>query len=90
MHVSSVCGVLLSVLLFLVLGGYLAYKVDILINKKGNELTLMEFKDFYSLEDKFTHADGLSLAFAVVTQESRVADKEPLDISYGHFNVTMV
>ena len=51
MNVSSVCGVLLSVILFLVVGGYLAYKVDILINKKGNELILMEFKDFYSLED---------------------------------------
>ena len=79
--VASVCGVVLSVLLILVLGSYSAYKIDVLINKKDNQFASVEFKDFYSLDDKFTHADGLSLAFAVVTSE-------PIDESYGYFSAS--
>ena len=71
-------------MLFLVLGGYSAYKVDVLLNKKGNELTLMEFKDFFSLDDKFKGVRGMSLAFAIVTQDHLSSkEKEPLDESYG-------
>ena len=45
---------MLSILLFLVLGSYSAYKVDVLVNKKGDQLTLMEFKEFYSLDETFS------------------------------------
>ena len=59
----------MSILLILVLGSYSAYKVDVLLGRKGNQLTYMELKDFYSLDEKFTSKQGLNLAFAIVTPD---------------------
>ena len=49
----------------------------------------MEFKDFYSLEEKFTSAQGMSLAFAIVTGDHFYNNqREPLDESYGYFSAS--
>ena len=90
-QVGTVSGAMLSILLFLVLGSYSAYKVDVLVNKKGDQLTLMEFKEFYSLDETFSSEQGLSLAFAIITGDHfSGAQKEPLDESYGSFSATLI
>ena len=65
-EVSSAVGVLLSILLLVLMGGYTAYKFDILINRKSNALTEMELRNFYGDDEKFTSADGLQVAFTVL------------------------
>ena len=80
-------GVVLSILLLIALGGYSAYKVEIMINRKSNELTLAELSDFYTDEETLNYEDGLNFAFGLHVFD--FVEQEPLDETYGSWTVTL-
>ena len=47
------------------MGSYSTYKFDILVNRKGNELTKTELEDFHPENHSFGNSDGLNFAFGI-------------------------
>ena len=70
-------------LLTVLIVGYSAYKLDILVNKKGNELTVIQLQDFYSDDETIKYDDGLNFAFGLYTKDLSFR----LDETYGEFKV---
>ena len=65
----------------MIIGGYSAYKLDILINRKGNEMTLIQLPEYYDADESISFDDGFNFAFGLRTWNK---DFE-LDETYGKF-----
>ena len=70
-------------LLTVIIVGYSAYKLDILIHRKSNELTLIQLPEYYPDDESISFDDGFNFAFGLYTQEN---DFE-LDESFGRFAI---
>ena len=67
----------------MIIVGYSAYKLDILIHRKSNELTLIHLPEYYPDDESISFEDGFNFAFGLLTQ---FEDFE-LDESFGRFHI---
>ena len=67
----------------MIIVGYSAYKLDILIHRKSNELTLIQLPEYYPADESISFDDGFNFAFGLHTQFAGFE----LDDSFGRFQV---
>ena len=73
-------------LLSVIIVGYSAYKFDILIHRKSNELTLIQLPEYYPDDESISFDDGFNFAFGLYTQDNDFV----LDESFGAFGISVL
>ena len=69
-QVKSWGGVICSLILFLLVGGYTFQKLDVLLNKRDTDLLTTTNPNVLTMADEFDHSMGLNFAAAFTAYDA--------------------
>ena len=86
---GSCCGLLCSLLFLLVIGAFIALKVDYMINKRGIKILTTHLENHLDDSFELNGSNGLNFAFALVknrpSNPSELTEPTLIDDSIGSF-----